>query len=259
MGAQFTVLDSELDRPMREVPGFWLTWYYFGYSAVYGNLIALVQVGCAMLLTFRRTILLGASVLFGMTSNIVLIDIFYGVNLSGTVTAVVLWVCLLFILAPYSGELKALFWREPASAERDAVRWRRAARHAVRGAMLLIAPLFMYWVANHNNRFPTPVDGVWQVTEASGLPADSLPSRIYFERNRAHMAVFLYPGRRAEHHFEVEPRGRAIHISREWMAKGDTVFGGSYTLSADRLELVGRFGRSDSPAHLKLARVRYER
>ena len=31
-GSQFTILDSELDKPMGRVSGFWLTWYYFGYS-----------------------------------------------------------------------------------------------------------------------------------------------------------------------------------------------------------------------------------
>jgi hypothetical protein len=258
MGAQFTVLDSELDRPMREVPGFWLTWYYFGYSAVYGNLIALVQVACGMLLTFQRTILLGASVLFGMISNIVLIDIFYGVDIGGLMMAIILWVCLLVILAPYGGELRALFWPARGSAHREEAARRGAARHAVRGTMLVAAAVFMYWVANYNNRLPTPVDGAWQVMEASGAAADSMPSRIYFERNRAHMAVFQYPGRRAEHHFEVEPRRGGIEISREWLRKGDAVFRGTYTLSADRLELVGRFGQSDTPVHLKLARVKYE-
>ncbi|MDZ7631178.1 MAG: hypothetical protein U5K74_07480 [Gemmatimonadaceae bacterium] len=29
-GSQFTVLDSELARPMGEVRGFWLVWYFFG-------------------------------------------------------------------------------------------------------------------------------------------------------------------------------------------------------------------------------------
>lgn len=43
-GAQFTILDSELDKPMGEVSGFWLTWYFFGYSGVYGNIIAIVQI-----------------------------------------------------------------------------------------------------------------------------------------------------------------------------------------------------------------------
>src|SRR5580693_5594118 len=56
--AQFTILDSELDKPMGHVNGFWLTWYYFGYSSVYGTTIALSQIGGAILLTFRKSALL---------------------------------------------------------------------------------------------------------------------------------------------------------------------------------------------------------
>lgn len=55
-GAQFTILESELDKPMREVSGFWLTWYYFGYSALYGAFVAGVQIISAIMLLFRRTI-----------------------------------------------------------------------------------------------------------------------------------------------------------------------------------------------------------
>jgi hypothetical protein len=42
-GAQFTILDSQLDRPLRDVSGFWLVWYFFGYSKIHGSLIALIQ------------------------------------------------------------------------------------------------------------------------------------------------------------------------------------------------------------------------
>lgn len=59
MGAQFTVLDSQLDQPLKYISGFWLTWYYFGYSPVYSTVIALVQIGGAGLLCFRRTALVG--------------------------------------------------------------------------------------------------------------------------------------------------------------------------------------------------------
>ena len=52
-GSQFTVLDSELTKPLGEVSGFWLTWYYFGYSPVYGNLLALIQIGGGILLVSR--------------------------------------------------------------------------------------------------------------------------------------------------------------------------------------------------------------
>ena len=46
-GSQFTVLDSEVTKPLGQVSGFWLTWYYFGYSPIYGSLIALIQSGCS--------------------------------------------------------------------------------------------------------------------------------------------------------------------------------------------------------------------
>lgn len=49
-GSQFTVLDSEVTKPMGEVSRFWLTWYYFGVSTVYGTVIALVEIGGGLLL-----------------------------------------------------------------------------------------------------------------------------------------------------------------------------------------------------------------
>src|SRR2546426_12506832 len=76
-GSQFTILASELDKPMGQVSGFWLTWYYFGYSSVYGNLIGLVQVAGGVLLMFRKTVLLGSCLLLPIVANIILIGIFY--------------------------------------------------------------------------------------------------------------------------------------------------------------------------------------
>jgi hypothetical protein len=67
-GAQFTVLDSELDKPMGQVSGFWLTWYYFGYSPLFGGVVALAQIGGAILLMFRRTTLLAACALIPVVS-----------------------------------------------------------------------------------------------------------------------------------------------------------------------------------------------
>ena len=92
-GSQFTIIDSELARPMGDVSGFWLTWDYFGYSAVYGTLLALVQIGAGILIVLPRTKLLGALILLPVVTNIVLIDIFYGVDLGGLAAALVLLTC----------------------------------------------------------------------------------------------------------------------------------------------------------------------
>src|SRR5947209_10848862 len=83
-GSQFTVLASELDKPMGEVSGFWLTWYYFGYSKLYGSFIAFGQIGGAVLLLFRKTTLLGVCCLLPIVTNIVLVDLSYGIDRSAT-------------------------------------------------------------------------------------------------------------------------------------------------------------------------------
>ena len=75
MGAQFTVLDSELAKPMSYVSGFWLTWYYFGYSVVYASVVAWVQIVGAVLLGSKRTSLVGALLLLPVMVNIVCIDL----------------------------------------------------------------------------------------------------------------------------------------------------------------------------------------
>ena len=108
-GAQFTVLQSVLDQPLRDVSGFWLTWYYFGYSEVYGNLIALVQIAGGMMLLLRRTTLLGACLLFGVMTNIVLVNIFFGIDLGALVLSLLITMCLFFILWQHRDELIQLF------------------------------------------------------------------------------------------------------------------------------------------------------
>lgn len=253
-GAQFTVLESELDQPMRDVPGFWLTWYYFGYSAVYGSLIALVQIVGGLLLTFRRTTLLGTCTLFAVATNIVLVDIFFGVDRSGTIAAIVLWTCLLAMLWWYREPLLRAFWPAPSPEARGGT-GRAIVRWVVRAGMVAVAAGFTYWVANYNNRVPTPLDGVWDVRQVHGDPGEQpLPTRIYFERNRAFLAVFRYADGSRWHHFEVDPAERSIQLWTDWLRKDRELFTGTYALAGDRLELSGRFAGSPEPVTLSLVR-----
>jgi hypothetical protein len=93
-GSQFVVLDSELSRPMGDASGRLLTWYYFGYSPTYGNLIGVMQVLGGALLTFRRTALLAALVLVPVFVNIFLIDVFFHIALGATLAALLVLGCL---------------------------------------------------------------------------------------------------------------------------------------------------------------------
>lgn len=251
LGAQFTILDSELDRPMGQVRGIWLTWYFFGYSPVYGNLIGLAQIAGAALLTFRRTTLLGACLLFPIITNIVLIDLFYGIDLGATIMAIVLWIGLLVILRHYREPLLALF-RQAGAETRPSPPLRRAAAWSARVVLVAAGVAFMYWNANHNNRAPTPIDGAWTVASARGAGEAVLPERIYFEYNRAHLVVFRYADHWTAHHFEVEPGSGELRIWAEWLRKGDPVFVGRYRLEEGRLELRGRLEMADADVELDL-------
>lgn len=255
LGSQFTILDSELDRPMGQVSGIWLTWYYFGFSAVYGNLIGVAQIGGALLLTFRRTTLLGIGLLLPITTNIVLVDLFYGVDLSGTLMAVLMWVCLLAMLRYYREPLLRLF-RDAAPPGTFATHARRLGSWGVRLGMVLVTGVFIYWVANYNNRSPTPIDGTWDLVaeEGGGAGADQ-PQRIYFEHNRAHLVIFRFQDHSTAHHFEVDPTSGTIAMWDQWLQKGPALFQGTYRLDGERLELRGRFADEPGEVNLRLRRV----
>jgi hypothetical protein len=258
-GAQFTILDSELDKRLGRVSGFWLTWYYFSYSKVYGSLIALIQIAGAVLLMFRKTTLLGACVLLPVLVNVAMIDVFYEIDLDATLIAVLLLGALLLLLAMHKQELLEFFWRRqnrlfpaaPATLPVTVGKW------TIRAAMLVAAAGFTYWVANYNNRAPTPIDGVWRVVRVEpGSEAQSIPATIFFERNRAHLCVFKFNEYSYQwHHFEVDPRTHAIEFWQEWLKKGRSIFSGHYELFRDRLTLSGGFLDGSGEVTISLEKI----
>jgi hypothetical protein len=254
-GSQFTILDSELDKPMGQVSGFWLTWYYFGYSKVYGTFLALVQVLGAFLLTFRRSALLGACILAPVFANIVLIDLCYGVDSGAMLTALLLLCGLLILIAPRAKDLWQLFFgtsidKSPSPLLRSLVGW------CARVVLLGLACGFTYWVANFNNRAPTPIDGAWTVKAVEpASAARHLPSDLFFEYNRAHMAVFKYGvGSYETHHFEAGKNGSEVKMWEKWLSKGDEIFSGIYTRKGQDLQITGKWNMV-GPVTLTLSRL----
>lgn len=125
-GLQFIVPDEIAAQPINQLSGEWLTWYYFGYSFAFGLIIALIQIGGAYLLLFRKTLLLGAIILFAFMLNLTLINIFYHMNLGALLQSLILTIGLLFlILLDYrrlvdfflqaKNELPSLVWNSPLS------------------------------------------------------------------------------------------------------------------------------------------------
>ena len=225
-GSQFTVLDSRLASPLEDVSGFWLAWYFFGYSGLYKAFIALVEIVGGGLLVFRRTALAGVLVLLPATVHIVLINIAFRVDLGAMMMVIVLAFGLLYLIRPQMRQLLAVVFVRHEST--------RAARVAtVCGVVLAGALAFSstYWIANFNNRFPTEIDGTWDVV---GEQTEGI-SKVFFERNRAYWVAFMdEDGTLRDHHFEIDD-GR-LQIWQEWLTKGELLAQGELT-DADVIEL----------------------
>ena len=222
-GAQFTVLDSEVSKPMGEVSGFWLTWYYFGFSTIYGTVIALVEIGGGLLLAWPRTSLVGALVLLPVVGNIILMDLLFGIG--ALPASVAILICLIVVIRPHARRINRAVLLDFDSSRRSTV-----VRGATVVAALAAAWGFTYWAANYNNRSPTPIDGVWSVQGGSGSI-----ERVFFEYNRAGMAVFRSVDGDAIHHFEVDSDG-AVRVWEEWLEKGPLIYEGEI-VGEGRIEL----------------------
>lgn len=245
MGAQFTVLDSELAKPMGDVPGFWLTWYYFGYSPIYSTLIAGVQIGGAVLLCFGRTALLGALLLLPVMVNIVGVDLWiihFPWSNGALRNAIYVSIALLLVIAFHARDLWSVLLRNrkfAAAIFGRHGRWVLALQIGVVSAMLAYTARRAYWIANVNNRAPTPIDGAWRVIETEPTLSE-FPSWIYFEYNRAYMVVFQFPsGRTSIHDFRVGGSEKTLTISEKWLSGGRELFKGRWEREGDVLKIKG--------------------
>ncbi|MDQ2921936.1 MAG: hypothetical protein M3R52_10050 [Acidobacteriota bacterium] len=248
-GSQFTILASELDKPMGHVSGFWLTWYYFGYSPIYGNFIALVQILGGILLMFRKTTLLGSCILLPLVTNIILIDIFYSIDLGALVVALIIAAALIIILSSHRAELLETFWSKQNRLfpSQRSPQFRVYGKYVVRALMIAIAAIFTYWVANYNNRLPTPIDGAWDIVEMTphNENAGNPLTTIFFERNRAYLCVFKRKDGSYEwHHFEINRDKRTLTLWEQWLLKGAKIFDGAYQISGNQLRLSGNFANN---------------
>ncbi len=139
-------------------------------------------------------------------------------------------------------ELYEFFWvkqKSPVRTERSRG-MKTFGVYLVRVLLIVLPAILTYWVAHYNNRYPTPIDGTWDVVEVSpGL--EKAPTVVFFERNRAFLCVFKgKDGSYAGHHFEVNVNERTVGIWDRWLQKGDKTFDGSYDLSGRQIRLSGR-------------------
>ena len=108
-GLQFIVPTEISNMPMNQQSGEWLTWFYFGYSHAFGIIIAVIQIVGGYLLLFRKTLLIGAIILFSLLLNLTLINIFYQMNAGALMQSVILTIGVFFLILLDYDRLIAFF------------------------------------------------------------------------------------------------------------------------------------------------------
>jgi hypothetical protein len=88
---------SIAQKPVSELMGMELMWAFYGYTKAYPIVLGIFEVLGALLLLFRKTRLLGGLVITSILFNVILQDIFYGVNLGALRAAIVYQVSVLII------------------------------------------------------------------------------------------------------------------------------------------------------------------
>ncbi|MDJ1471475.1 hypothetical protein QNI19_27330 [Cytophagaceae bacterium DM2B3-1] len=183
---QFTTPEYQLDTPLGEISGFGLTWYYFGYSYTLAVIIALFQIGGSILLLYRRTTLLGTFLLLPVMVNIVLIDMFFGIDIGAFINAVLFTIGLLYLLLNDFQKLKAVFWDLTEKVPAISLGY---TKHVLRIIPIAAAFAMIYYFIS-TDQTDHELTGTWQVRKfvrngqvasANAWQQDStIVSRIYF-------------------------------------------------------------------------------
>jgi hypothetical protein len=124
-GVQFLISPEQLQQPMGQVTGFWLTWYYYGYSHIYAGILGAIQVFAGTLLMFRRTSLIAALIATPVVANILLIDVFFRISWPASAIALYLMLVCSRLLMDNRSALLHLLWRSqpPELDGNRALRW----------------------------------------------------------------------------------------------------------------------------------------
>ncbi len=258
LGTQFGVSEWIADLPMSQQTGFHLTWYYFNYSMFYGYVLASVQIGGAILLLFRRTALLGTVMLLPVMTNIVLMNVVYGITDGALLMSILIFISLFVILLFHFNELVNFFWRDRKTADESEVQPGKGRFLSFIGKSAIIAVPVLILIFSKMNETPTsPFEGVWDVAEwHSDSEHDEVPNRIYFETIATHSAMFRFPEFRRQYGFDFDIDSKEISIFLRRTDGPENFFDGTYKLTDDTLYLEGSLLQSDKTASIILSRVR---
>lgn len=146
-GLQFIVPAEISSMPMNQQSGEWLTWYYFGYSHAFGIIIALIQIIGGYMLLFRRTLLIGAIILFSLLLNLTLINVFYQMNAGALLQSVLLTIGVFYLVILDSKKWIDFFFKTKSSLQSIQVNG-VFLKNILRLSAILLSLLFTIYLKN---------------------------------------------------------------------------------------------------------------
>lgn len=123
MGTQFSSAPSIWDRPIGELSGFQLTWFFYGYSFWYGVFIAGSQILAAFLLFFKRTTRLGIVLYLSIMVNILVLDLTYNISAAIGMAITLTVVAMYVFLSEFKAFYEFFIVKPPLFEDKDRPNW----------------------------------------------------------------------------------------------------------------------------------------
>jgi len=246
-GQQFVVPQHIADIPMSQLSGEWLTWYYFGYSYSFGCIVGLMQIGGSLLLLFRKTQLLGMFVLFPVMLNILLINLFYGMNAGALMQSVIIVIALSYCLLLDIDKIMLFFFQEKKEQKT------KLTKILIKFSAIVLAFLFVYRLENEPTQNEI-IRGTYDVKSLKGsspfFPSDSSQkearlTKIYFDINDLCVFEFNSTNYRKIGHYDFDSIQKRINVVFEQNPENVAVL--SATLSqlegTQQMLMSGKMGK----------------
>jgi hypothetical protein len=150
-GVQFGLPPDIARRPIGSLSGFQLTWYYYSYSHLYASILGLTQLAGGAMLLFRKTALLGATIMTPIMANILMINLFFHIAVGAECTAAFILTSMLALVWRERGPLLGLFWSRQAAEPVNSLKFHRSMAALVVLVVIAQAVFFLLYRLNVSN------------------------------------------------------------------------------------------------------------
>lgn len=247
-GLQFRVPLSIADLPMSQQDGETLTWYYFGYSPVFGFIVALLQITGAILLLFPKTRLGGCLLLLPVMMNIMLLNIFYRMNAGALLQSIALAIGLLYLLLLYKKPM-VKFLRQIMQEHKQS----SFKRYLSTAVVCILISLGIVYANKKAIRNESPLHGSYEVKQIGKntqemfynniTGKDSVLTKIYFDLNNVCVMEFNDPGKRNIEKYDFDPIKHELYTSVKSSGKYMPVHLRADVINKKELWLTGSVGK----------------